>query len=308
MMNYAVRRFQPDSDDLQRMIELIQAVWLPERRLNTNFHVGDLYWRLRQSSYEQDLWLWENEAGELLAFAEWNPTAGELDFQIHPRSAGARLEADILSWAESDLVFSMEPSSPTKPLSKFAAETDAVFLSLLDSRGYRRQDTYFNIHVHRFNTLDTKGAETPALPVGYSVRHLTGSQEIEARVAGHRAGWQSSKMTTDIYRRMMALPGYRKELDMVVEAPDGTIVSTCNCWLDECSKAGLFEPVSTHPDYRRKGLGRALIHAGLQQLQAAGAETAWVYSLSSNPASTSLYESCGLLIAHRDFEYKRNFP
>lgn len=307
-MNYAVRHYRPDSDDLHRMIELIQAVWLPERRASANFHVGDLYWRLREPGYEQELWLWENKAGELLAFVEWNAPAACLDFQIHPQYAGMGLEADILAWAEREIASAAGPSSLTTSLTKFAAETDTAFLALLEARGYRRQEAYYNCHAYLFSALDAKRMEPPSLPVGYSVRHLTGPQEVEARVAGHRAGWQSTKMTADIYRRMMALPGYHSKLDIVVVAPDGTIVSTCNCWLDERSKAGLFEPVSTHFEHRRKGLGRALIHAGLQQLQAAGAQTAWVSSRSDNPASTRLYESCGLRVIHRDYEYQRNFP
>ena len=306
-MIYTVRRYRPDTDDLPRIIALIQAAWTPERRPNANLHVGDLYWRLREPPYEQSLWLWEDSAGELAAFMEWDANAAQLEFQTHPRCAGSSLEAEILAWVEHEAPRSQtENDAPVLPsLTTFAAETDTAFLALLAANSYWRQDDYINHHLHQPGTLGGEKMETPPLPAGYSVRYLSGPHEIEARVEGHRAGWQTKKMTTDIYRRMMTFPGYHKELDIVVVAPDGAIVSTCNCWLDERSGAGLFEPVSTHHAHRRKGLGRALICKGLQQLQALGARTAWVISMSNNPPATALYESCGLRVVRRDYEYRR---
>ena len=41
--------------------------------------------------------------------------------------------------------------------------------------------------------------------------------------------------------------------------------------LDEANQAGEFEPVGTHPGYRRLGLGRAMLLHGMQQARAAGA-------------------------------------
>ena len=306
-MPYIIRHYRPDADDLPRMIALIQDAWLPQRRPNALFHVGDLYWRLREPAYEQMLWLWEDDGAELAAFMEWDADGMELNFQAHPRYAGG-LESDLLAWMENEAPRRQTADASGLPSPGiYAAETDTAFLALLDANGYRRDD-HTNHYQNHLRSLHAQTLETPPLPDGYIVRHLNGPEEIEARVAGHRAGWQSTKMTAEIYRRMMAFPGYRTELDIVVVAPDGTIVSTCNCWLDERSGAGLFEPVSTHPEHRRKGLGRALICKGLQQLQALGARTAWVSSVSGNPPSTALYESCGLAVVCRDYAYRRIAP
>ena len=46
---------------------------------------------------------------------------------------------------------------------------------------------------------------------------------------------------------------YRSDLDCVVEAPDGTFAAYVLCWYDEDNGVGEFEPVGTHPDYRRRG-------------------------------------------------------
>ncbi len=82
----------------------------------------------------------------------------------------------------------------------------------------------------------------------------------------------------------MALPAYRQDLDIVVEAPDGILAAAYNCWLDEESGTGLFEPVSTHAGHRRRGLARAMMHYGMRWLQAHRASEARVGSFSGNPA------------------------
>lgn len=299
-MTFTVRRFRDGNGgtDLERLIALVQAAWDPERRPAANFHVGDLLWRLREPSYARNLWLWEDRK-ELAGFAEWNEAEKSLETQTHPRYAGAELDAQMLHWAEA----APRPDGGANGLSTLAAEANTSLVAMLNARGFERQENYIN---HHRCFLDVPLNAAPPLPDGYQVRHLaSGTEEVAARVQGHRAGWQSEKMTIEHYRRLMNAPGYRPELDIVVVAPDGAFVATGNCWLDERSGAGLFEPVSTHPDHRRRGLGRALIHHGLQQLQALGGRTAWVVSVARNPAATRLYERCGMAVVRRDFEYQK---
>jgi len=66
---------------------------------------------------------------------------------------------------------------------------------------------------------------------------------------------------------MRGIPGYTPELDLVAVSADGTFASYCICWLDPVSKIGEFEPVGTRAAYRGKGLGKALMLAGLRRLK-----------------------------------------
>jgi hypothetical protein len=65
-----------------------------------------------------------------------------------------------------------------------------------------------------------------------------------------------------------------------VEAPDATMAASTIMWLDEANKTVEFEPVGTHPDYRRRGLGKAMLLHGMHLALAAGAlmprSPAWV--------------------------------
>lgn len=283
--------------DLARMVALLQTAWHPARAPSAHYHPGDLFWRLREPSYEKMLWLWEEASGggDLLGFAEWEPGTATLEVQVGAGD-GVGLRAHMLAWAEEQV--------PGAAVTTYAAEHDRDAEAVLTARGYTRKEAeWVNGHLRR---LDAEGPiEAPVLPEGYVVRHLrSGPAEVDARIRGHRAGWESTKMTEELYGRLQRTPGYRPELDIVVEGPgDGAFAATANCWLDEQSGAGLFEPVSTDPAHRRNGLARALVLFGLAQLRALGATTAWVASVAQNPAATALYESCGMPVARRDLAW-----
>jgi mycothiol synthase len=75
------------------------------------------------------------------------------------------------------------------------------------------------------------------------------------------------------------------------------------CWMDDLGSIGEFEPVGTHPDHQRRGLGRVIMRHGLRLMRAAGMRDAMVFSLRSNAASEALYRSAGFdeLALHRRY-------
>ncbi len=56
---------------------------------------------------------------------------------------------------------------------------------------------------------------------------------------------------------------------------------------------GLFEPVDTHPDFQRKGLGKAVMAEGMRRMKAAGMRRAIVGFDPNNVAALALYTSLG---------------
>jgi len=87
-----------------------------------------------------------------------------------------------------------------------------------------------------------------------------------------------------------------------VEAPDGTMASSTIMWLDEANKTAEFEPVGTHPDYRRLGLGRAMLLHGMHLARAAGATHVTVACLGApgHPKARGLFYSVGFRELARD--------
>ena len=131
------------------------------------------------------------------------------------------------------------------------------------------------------------------LPDGFAVRPVRGEEELEARVAVHRAAFAPSRVTEQSFLNVMRSNTYRPELDMVVEAPDGTFAGFCLCWFDEENRVGEFEPVGTHPSYQRRGLARAVCLAALRQLRALRGDAAIVLQTGRDEAAERLYTALG---------------
>jgi ribosomal protein S18 acetylase RimI-like enzyme len=130
----------------------------------------------------------------------------------------------------------------------------------------------------------------PPLTDGFRYRTVE-PEDLAERVAVHRDVWEPSRVTESSYRNVMAEWPYRRSLDCVVEAPDGRFAAYVLVWPDDENGVGLFEPVGTRAEFRRRGLGAAVCTFGLQRLHEEGMRRA-VVGCDAGPAC-ALYESIG---------------
>jgi len=285
-----------EAADFQRLTALASAAWT-EFGPQTYFHPGDVGWRWRDPDWPAGLRLWEEAEGALAAFASFDPP-GDFEFQVHPRWRGRDIEREIMAWGEAKA--RGDEDGPAEPAT-WASEGDAAWIALLDASGYGRTGECC-LHFRCF--LD-RTLHLPPAPEGFRLRSVAGEAEAEARTAVHRAAFAPSQVTAERFLRLMRLPLYRADLDVVVEGPDGAFAAFCLCWLDEGSATGLLEPVGVDPRYRGRGLGRAVVAEGLRRLQGLGARSAAVVTGEGNTAAWRLYERCGFEIERRDYRYTK---
>ncbi len=91
------------------------------------------------------------------------------------------------------------------------------------------------------------------------------------------------------YRIILTAPLFRRDLDIVAVAADGSIASFCTVWYDDVTRTAYYEPVATVPGHQRRGLGKAVMLEGLRRLRRMGALYAFVGGYSE-PAR-ALYSS-----------------
>ena len=95
----------------------------------------------------------------------------------------------------------------------------------------------------------------------------------EAAFQAHADAWAPTSTRPRVTRASGRRPTYRSDLHVLVEAPDGTMAASTIMWLDEANQTAEFEPVGTHPGYRRLGLGTAMLLHGMHLAREAGSHS-----------------------------------
>jgi len=79
-------------------------------------------------------------------------------------------------------------------------------------------------------------------------------------------------------KHIASLPMLKPELKICVVAPDGNYVSHCGTWYQPGDFYCYVEPVATDPDYRKMGLGKAVVLEAIRRCGELGAKQAVVGS------------------------------
>jgi mycothiol synthase len=101
------------------------------------------------------------------------------------------------------------------------------------------------------------------------------------------------------------------ELDLVAVAPDGTLAGFCVCWITPPlaarggARVAQVEPMGVRPEYRRLGLGRALLREGFLRTRALGAARIDVDTYSTSEPALRSYESVGFRRVYDELVFVR---
>jgi ribosomal protein S18 acetylase RimI-like enzyme len=252
------------------MQSLAQRIWSPA----SHCHVGDLAWQHNQHldrTWPTRLW-WDGD--EVVAWGRLDGP-GELTLLVDPVYPAD----EVLAWFAG---------VATGPRSVEVLDRETHVIEALTRAGYVRDDGPYHASYRSRLLADLPD---PVLPKGFTAHP---SEDVERRVAVHRAAWHPSRVSVASYRHVMAAWPYRRDLDWVVEAPDGRYVANCLVWLDERNGVGELEPVGTDPRFRRLGLASAVCLAAMHALRDAGAQQAIVYPVANHPGGAlHLYERLG---------------
>jgi ribosomal protein S18 acetylase RimI-like enzyme len=284
------------TEDLLAAASILSRAWVDEAPFVAS-HPGDLEWWYALAAPDPlsaHLRLWRRD-GTLMAWS-W-VRHGQVHWEIHvPR--GSSDEAGLLDAILEDAI-----AGSDEPLHAWTPEDDPATRTTLDRHGFQPEDVRLSQFQRRLTGEPRIAAMS--LPDGYRLRHVNGPVDLVERIAIHRAAFPHATLGVEHYARLMALPHYRLEDDLVIEAPDGTLAAFAMAWWDPAARVGEFEPVGTHPDHRRRGLGRALLSYGLRRYRDLGAVAVQIYSHADNPASEGLYQAVGFRRRRHRRRYER---
>jgi mycothiol synthase len=300
-------RLYETENDLREM-----QIMLMEARSQTDdwryFHVGELMWAYFMVTCHLNpgefIRLWHDQKGKLVAYAILGEDPS-YDCQVSPEYEWTGIEEEALAWAEGRI--SELRKSNAAPLSgklvSGARQTDAKRITFLEQHGFRYSGEFAEVNMLR--SLDEPIPES-VVPPSCQVRSLAETGETANRAGSVRdvwLPWTVGNVSDEDYARLMRMPGYERDLDVVAVAEDRVIAAYVNCWLDPLNKIGDFGPVGARPAYRRRGLTRAVLLEGMRRLKRRGMERVCVSTGVANTPALRLYESVGFRVVNKYLDY-----
>lgn len=297
--------------ELRLMQGLAQQVTaLRPELLNGDATIGELAWGWAKDvdtlehSWRHRMWFDENR----LAGWGWvqlphriprsDGTVREVEeanliWQVHPDRP--ELLSDILDWYDE------VANGHDQSLTLQSGDTEAIARTPAHGYVFDAETGSDNGSWIQFNVRELDDVPDPVLPTGF--RFVTAEDvSVAAAAEAHRDAWPLSAFSETSLARVQRTWPYRADLHVLVEAPDGTLVATAIMWFDTLTRTAEFEPVGTHRDFRRQGLGAALQLHGMRLAKAAGATRMLVACQGgpANPATKNLYFSVGFRELSRD--------
>lgn len=289
-----------NEEDYWRLRAFLREITLQNHRRENNWHVSRLdYWwwfgnpDLEKIPPEESMFFWETEQSEIAAVLNLEER-GQAFIQIHPDFKTIELQQEMIGTAEERLY------SPTREnrlrLWVWLDSQDSSLQNILRQRGFQPVDRPGQKEVQHRRSLDDPLPESQPV-AGYTIRPLRDGLELLERCYASGLGFHNDDIHyardnrdhPGWYHHIQSAPLYRRDLDIVAVAADGSIGSFCTIWFDDVSRTAYFEPVATVPSHRKHGLARAVMIEGLHRLKRMGCKVAFVGGFSE--AANALYFS-----------------
>ncbi|MFZ0548467.1 MAG: GNAT family N-acetyltransferase [Candidatus Promineifilaceae bacterium] len=266
--------------DIQLMRDLIEH--LPGDSTVVDFEESMLLSSVRATTR-----LWQDNE-KIVGFA-FVDDYNNLRFEIEAESRTIQLEDEIMKWGTS-CVKKRNIESASNHTLDAAFSTDKVWqIAMLERGGFVRSSR----RTLRYARSLSEPLIPYAFPSGFSLG-AAGDYDVERLVALHRAAFGTENMTVAQRLAVMQAPGYEEDLDIVAVSPEGDLVAFCICGFedeDDTKRVGFTDPIGTHPAYQRRGLGKAIVMAGLKRLRNRGVSIVELGTSSTNLPMQRLAES-----------------
>lgn len=246
------------------------------------------------NSHQRTAFTGRNDQGDLIALAlahRIDDETTEAELAVHPsvrgQGIGRTIAEQLLSWTQGTLqVWAHGDLEPAHALAEaLDAHPDRV------------------LYVLSLPLADELVA--PEVPAGWHIRGFDQRQDADAWVslnaevfADHPEQGQLTR--TDLDARLQQ-PWFNADDFLVLIDAEGRMRGYCWCKID----ADEYEiyVVGVAPSAASKGLGTALMNAGLRRLRERGADEAVLYVDGSNERAVALYRRLGFVTRNVDVQY-----
>lgn len=208
--------------------------------------------------------LWE-ENGELVGVAAYEMDIGEAF--ICARKTYEFLLPEMLRYAESELSISCGAG---KRLSVWITGGEINKQELLSKNGYKK---LYSEPIRIFSyDKPFPDKNLPAMFTAISLEDENDYEKINSCLWKGFDHGDTPDSEIDCRIHMQSGPSFRKDLTVVIKAPDGAYACFNGMWFDRVNKYAYIEPLATIPEYHRLGLATAALTIGMKKTKSLGAE------------------------------------
>ena len=214
--------------------------------------------------------IWEAD-GQIVGVVHPEHRPGTAYFQVEPSSPS--LKRQMLGYAEEHL---RSERDGRRVLRLFINDRDDEFQNVATEKGYTKHTDFEAVS----RLLIPDSLPAVSLPSGFRLKSLAEENDIQKinRLywRGFDHGDEPPEDSAEGVELMQSAPNFRKDLNIVIQAPDGSLVSYCGMWNEPVQRVAYVEPVATDSDYRRRGLASTAVLEGIRRCGECGATVAYV--------------------------------
>lgn len=284
----SVRRFLADIFPIRKAY----TNWIPSQLENVKFGPGGTEYRDDEDDY---LKIWEvfDEAQQptlaIIGLSYTRPS-GDCWLSVHPNYTSATRK--MLSWMQNRVKEMKRNESEQVRMRIVADDDDKELILLLSDLGFRKGEIEGDKQIRPIKA----SVPTYTLPEGYTIRNTVIEKDFLKYRAVQKTVFPHIKsMSLELLQLYSSASFYHEELDIVAIDPNGDFAAFCTARIDPVSRIAELEPVGTHPDHRRLGLGKAVICESLKRLETYRPSAVVILGAAPTDGARRLYDSVGFV-------------
>jgi GNAT superfamily N-acetyltransferase len=144
---------------------------------------------------------------------------------------------------------------------------------------------------YELESLDTD----VALPPGFAIDSLGDSADADRKEIAEciELAFDAPRDLEGVLRNIETNPMFRPELSVFARSPEGVVAAYCRGTVDPVSGVCGIDPICTHPEYQKLGLGKAVVRTVFARQRMLGGKFAYIGSAPPPAPGTFLYRSLG---------------
>ncbi len=257
-------------------------------------------------------------AGDVRGYArvEWHDLADgdrvyDLTTVLEPSAWGLGIMEALIGWGEvrAGEIALEHPTDRRSHLANYLLGGDTELATALRILGYTA--VRWDAEMVR---PDMEHLPAVVVPEGYVLRAPEPGElraVHEMAISAFSEHWGEWEGADHQFEEWIEDPRFRRDLVVVAFRGSQPVTALSNSveTLLDGSVRGMLETLATHPDHRRRGLGRAAMARSLELLRAAGATTAYLgVDTDNDNRALGLYESCGFVVVSTSVSYRKPMP